>query len=627
MQDIIEQAEGPELIAAVWDTLEKITILDPACGSGAFLFAALNILDPLYDACLERMRFFLSEWGEEGATNHPKYYDLFTQTLQKVDNHASHRYFILKSIIVNNLYGVDIMEEAVEICRLRLFLKLIAQIERVSDIEPLPDIDFNIRAGNSLVGFASLNDVRSTLGTQLDFGDGELMRIEEKALAADKAFRTFREMQTDQGVSPRAYADIKALLRKQLKSLADDLDRLLASEYGINPHRIRDKAAFEDAFKAWKKSHMPFHWFGEFYGIIKSGGFDVVIGNPPYVELEKVRALYTVLGYVTEECGNLYALVTERSLMILRQGGRLSFIIPVASTCTDGYRSLQNLMMRSGELIFSSYNDRPGRLFEGLEHIRQSIIFCHRTEAKTPTVYSSKYNRWNTVERPLLFPRQYYVEASAGIREGSIPKLSSPLEYGILRKLNSEGSTVEHAVRKGSDYLIYYTRKLSGFVQILDFIPAMFDSKGKRRKPSELKELAFSSALSRDVFLSLLNSSLFFWYLTIYSDCRNLNKREINWMPLSIVRLAGSNARRLSELSRRLMEDFKENSRMLEMKYEKMGKLKVQAIYPKYSKTLIDEIDSVLAAHFGFSEEELDFIINYDIKYRMGGEVESAEIS
>ena len=74
--------------------------------------------------------------------------------------HPNRRYFILKSIILNNLFGVDIMEEAVEICKLRLFLKLAAQVEPDAaatelGIEPLPDIDFNIRAGNTLVGYAT----------------------------------------------------------------------------------------------------------------------------------------------------------------------------------------------------------------------------------------------------------------------------------------------------------------------------------------------------------------------------------------------------------------------------------------------------------------------------------------
>ena len=91
-----------------------------------------------------------------------KYSD-FRAILARVAQHPNRNYFIFKSIIVNNLYGVDIMEEAVEICKLRLFLKLVAQVERVEDIEPLPDIDFNIRAGNTLVGYATYDEVRKAV--------------------------------------------------------------------------------------------------------------------------------------------------------------------------------------------------------------------------------------------------------------------------------------------------------------------------------------------------------------------------------------------------------------------------------------------------------------------------------
>ena len=66
------------------------------------------------------------------------------------------------------------------------------------------------------------------------------------------------------------------------------------------------------------------------------------------------------------------------------------------------------------------------------------------------------------------------------------------------------------------------------------------------------------------------------------------------------------------------MDDMKRNSELKEMNYKKLGKLSIQCIYPKLSKPVIDQIDSVLAKHYGFTDEELDFIINYDIKYRMG---------
>src|SRR6266700_3801821 len=108
----------------------------------------------------------------------------FREILKQVEQHPSRRYFIFKSIIVNNLYGVDIMEEATEICKLRLFLKLVSQVKKFDDIEPQPDIDFNIRAGNTLVGFASLEEVGKAISRDLRTAmtsTDALARIEQKA--------------------------------------------------------------------------------------------------------------------------------------------------------------------------------------------------------------------------------------------------------------------------------------------------------------------------------------------------------------------------------------------------------------------------------------------------------------
>lgn len=102
----------------------------------------------------------------------------FRALLEQIGRHPSERYFILKSIIIHNLFGVDIMEEAVEICKLRLFLKLVAQVESVDQIEPLPDLDFNIRAGNTLVGYVKLDEIRSAQAKTLGFGADEVARIE-----------------------------------------------------------------------------------------------------------------------------------------------------------------------------------------------------------------------------------------------------------------------------------------------------------------------------------------------------------------------------------------------------------------------------------------------------------------
>jgi hypothetical protein len=250
-QDVIWNSEGPELLRAFYHAIEKLTVLDPTCGSGAFLFAALNILELLYEACLDRMQVFLEELERSGDKHRADKYGDFRKILKRVSEHPNLKYFIYKSIIVNNLYGVDIMEEAIEICKLRLFLKLVAQIDKVENIEPLPDIDFNIRAGNTLVGFATYDELKRTLQSDL-VSLQSLPVIEEKAEDVDRLFKLFQRQQTELGgeVTP----EDKQELRTRLKALEDQLNQYLANEYGINPIKKAE-------YKKWLESHKPFHWF------------------------------------------------------------------------------------------------------------------------------------------------------------------------------------------------------------------------------------------------------------------------------------------------------------------------------------------------------------------------------
>ncbi len=211
------------------------------------------------------------------------------------------------------------------------------------------------------------------------------------------------------------------------------------------------------------------------------------------------------------------------------------------------------------------------------------------------------------------------------VRSASIPKVGSELEALLLRKVFASPKTLHQYVTGTAPYPIYYTRKLSGFVQILDFIPKITDGRGCYRQPSELKEAKVSTVQQRNAFLCVLNSSLFYWLLTVWSDCRNLNKREVLGMRFTFDTVDCNSSAKLDKLAEQLMNDFRINSKILEMNYKDWGTMKIQCIYPKCSKPIIDEIDCVLAGHYGFTEEELDFIINYDIKYRMGRDAEEKE--
>src|SRR5262249_33847368 len=143
------------------------------------------------------------------------YIDRFRNILQQVAQYYSRDYFILKSIILNNMYGVDLMKEATEICKLRLLLTLIAQVTKAEDIELLPDIDFNIRAGNTLVGFTSKEEIHKTVEKDLGslmISSETLTRIECKAKKIERAAANFRKLQMDLNLNHEDLATSKQQL-------------------------------------------------------------------------------------------------------------------------------------------------------------------------------------------------------------------------------------------------------------------------------------------------------------------------------------------------------------------------------------------------------------------------------
>ena len=115
-----------------------------------------------------------------------------------------------------------------------------------------------------------------------------------------------------------------------------------------------------------------------------------------------------------------------------------------------------------------------------------------------------------------------------------------------------------------------------------------------------------------------MNSSLFYWWFLLLSDSRHLNLREIESFPIGLQTMGKSTKQRLAQLTDELMESFKRHSQRKETRYQATGKVVYDEFDQKPSKPIVDKIDRVLAEHYGFTEEELEFIINYDIKYRMG---------
>ncbi len=238
---------------------------------------------------------------------------------------------------------------------------------------------------------------------------------------------------------------------------------------------------------------------------------------------------------------------------------------------------------------------------------------------------STRYNKWLDGERISLFHGLKFQQSKPTLISRTFPKLTDKIEWSILDKLEKQKVTLGAFYRRSSEQRIYYSRKVGYFLQVLDFQPRVLDGSGSLRPPSEFKELRFDNDLLAKSALGCLNSSLFYWFITVFSDCRHVNKREVDAFPIDLGRLASSkHGSRLIEIARKLMSDVEEKSENRRMRF-KHDALYVQCIFPKRSKALIDLLDAVLAEHYGFTDNELDFILNYDIKYRMGRDAHSGD--
>ncbi len=284
--------------------LLQLTICDPACGSGAFLNQALDFL----------------------ITEH-RYIDELQAKLLGVPIIFSD---IEKSILENNLFGVDLNEESVEIAKLSLWLRT-AQPNR-----KLNDLNNNIKCGNSL--------------------------ISDPAVAGDKAFDWEREF-------PQVFG------RKEIETPFTEVPRDKTPDYLklIKEKTLEAQSKAEQALALSKEAaelSKKVYKYAEkldavsdddpLYGIGK-GGFDVVIGNPPYVQLQTMGKMSDILkncGYETFDKGaDLYCLFTERGYKLLKNGGIQSFIMPNKWMLVAYGKQLRKFLSKTGLCQILNFGD------------------------------------------------------------------------------------------------------------------------------------------------------------------------------------------------------------------------------------------------------------------------------
>lgn len=613
ISDLVYRNKSPKFLQAFYKALRGLTILDPTCGSGAFLFAAMNVLEPLYEACINQMQKFNNDNN-----------DLFKSQVEEINNkyRSNIQYFIYKNIILRNLHGVDIMVEAVEIAKLRLFLKMMAVVnvdfrEKNLGLDPLPDIDFNILCGNSLVGYTSLNELNNDLElpnqfTQIWANDKfkDLLSIEINKVSS--AYNSFLQVQLSHGDNLQEIKKEKLKLKKHLSYLNDLLNQLLFN--ASTSHNLD--------FDQWLSNYQPFHWFINYFLVMQNGGFDVIIGNPPYVEYQKknkqgisVYDTYKITNYKTEDCGNLYAFILERCKVLLNEFGYIGMIVPLSGHSTERMKPLIHNFYdcyKFRTILNLSADANPQKLFEGVK-FRLSIFFVSNFGSGQ---YSSKYTKWTADERKYLFTTHVsYCDSHTYSYNGLIGKVPDPIFLGITKKINKEKP---YFFLYPGSHLCYYHNAPVHWIRAHSFIPYFKSERDGEGVTGQLKTISFRSSSEAKIASCILCSSLFFIWWIVNSDCYHLNKSEIASFRFSLNAKEQSTFGKLADM---LSEDMLKKSKRRTYVYKTTGKVEFDEFYLKLSKPIIDQIDIALAKHYGFNEEELDFIINYDIKYRLGNDL------
>lgn len=301
--------------STLYDLLKKVKVCDPAVGSGAF---PMGLLKEISSARHYLNTFFIHEKNEKG--NELTEYDIKKQTLE------------------NCIYGVDIEAGAVEIARLRFWLALIVEHD-IEDVEPLPNLDYKIMQGNSLI--EQLPEVDSKqrdkdindLYEKLAEAKHNLFNLTDGSKKEDKIM-IIQEVASEIAL----YTKIKPIREKirEIRNTPSLFGKISKDENQLNFDEFlsedlrREYKKIDEIQETHPKSH--FEWHLNYSEVFEKGGFDIVIGNPPYVEfknLEKeIKNLIESRFQSTTGKYDLYIPFYENSIRLLKDQGVIAFISP-----------------------------------------------------------------------------------------------------------------------------------------------------------------------------------------------------------------------------------------------------------------------------------------------------------
>jgi len=348
----------------------------------------------------------------------------------------------------------------------------------------------------------------------------------------------------------------------------------------------------------------------------QGGGFNIVISNPPYgAKLNNKEKSFFKNNYQTAKTiknvqkGSLdtYTLFIELGYKLLVKSGNLIFIVPISVTSSDALTGVHRLLENNCNTIrISSYSVRPQPVFKNAV-VNTSIIQFIKTLTPCEQMFSTKMHRKGRgFNLQNLIENLQFAEVKDLKLQGRIPKISEEIEKKILNK-------------------IFQHKPLRGFIQEKG-LPIYYRTTGGRYFKVVTN---YSTGSTKENFITfdekysnligcILSSSLSFWFYQIFSNNLDWKSYEIESFTIPLEQLNPQNMKEITELYEEYLTDIERNANerissgsssynVTSFKEYKIGK----------SKSIIDRIDDVICPLYGLTEEETEFIKNYEIEFRI----------
>ncbi len=488
------------------------------------------------------------------------------------------------------------------------------------------------------------DQIKAAVKTQLGHPDDELVKLERDVIAklrkdreavAEPRLKTVRKpIQGDLfggseqeelafetvDVNQRRRDQIDAQIAAAERAIAKELDKA-SPRHAQAIDQLAGLVASWDPYDQNKVS--PF--FDMKWMFNMETGFDIVIGNPPYgakvsVDEEKYyKEIYPVTRTIPgtqKGSTDTFAVFINRGYDLLSTGAVLVYIVPMSITSSEAMSGVHNLLFSNcREVKISSYSNRPRQIFEAAG-LRCSIVQFVRTNSRIEHLWTTKMMRRKFEDDICsIINSLEFVDSLKFLLLGRVPRVGSKTEVSILDKMFSHPNLASLLTQDGDT--LYYRSSGGRYWNVVTTI-----STGSTKE--KVVRLRYA-----DLTCACLSSSLFWFYQQVYTNGLDLKTYEIEHFPIpEFDALTSYERNELRMLFNRYLEDIELHANKRTVSTNSSYKVEMFKEYKiGYSKAIIDEIDDFIGPLYGLTKEEIEFIKNYEIEYRMADYMTPEEIS